>query len=591
MKMKKFIKRFLIVLLLTLCLGVSFNVSAARGQGGGYMYDSKGQLIESSVGYTVTEENIFNILSDSWKKGFEKDGTIFNSPSDLFLFKDKETEEEIIYITDSASNKLFIFDESLNYQSTIDTFEVDPSEFSIVELSVINTSTDNKTTSKFWNETNSTNWANVKENWDEISKIPFEEREETQKFFIKCLSLSGVYRSERPMRDEAGKILLDEKGLTRYEKVLYLCDAGNKQIVVVDAETYKVKQIVSDPGIFKNESGEAVAFAPTKMVIDSMGRMYVIAQNIYQGILLMNYDGTFMTYYGVNYTTLSFWDALKRSRKTEEQLAQETTILPTSFTNLAIDADGFLYTVSGPSKNADGSYNTDSMIKKINSTNSDVLKKNGYSKPIGDLITIKTGANAGTSSFVAITINDFGVYTVADSKGNRLFTYDNEGNLLYISGGSGNQITDIKNPVAIAYQGENILVLDKLNKCVMRYTPTEFAQNINKAVYYEYIGDSTRAADEWQNVINRNKSYELAYVGVGKKFYDEKRYLDAMEYFKNGADVKYFSRAYKLYRDDIIAEYVPIVLSLGLVAVGAAVVLKVVKKFKGKNPKIEDGEL
>ena len=82
MKMKKFIKRFLIVLLLTLCLGVSFNVSAARGQGGGYMYDSKGQLIESSVGYTVTEENIFNILSDSWKEGFEKDGTIFISFDD-----------------------------------------------------------------------------------------------------------------------------------------------------------------------------------------------------------------------------------------------------------------------------------------------------------------------------------------------------------------------------------------------------------------------------------------------------------------------------------------------------------------------------
>ena len=36
------------------------------------------------------------------------------------------------------------------------------------------------------------------------------------------------------------------------------------------------------------------------------------------------------------------------------------------------------------------------MIKKINQTNKDVLKRNGYSKPIGDLITIKTGANAGT---------------------------------------------------------------------------------------------------------------------------------------------------------------------------------------------------
>jgi len=590
--MKKIMKKFLIIFLFVVCFSVSFNVSAARGQGGGYMYDSDGQLIESSVGYTVTEENIYHILSDAWINGFTStegviESEIFNNPSDMFLYKDAETGEETIYIVDSGSNILFIFDKSLNFVNKFSTFEVDPSEFSILELSKMNTSTDGKTKSAFWNADNQTNWEKVKDNWEVITETKFEDRQPEEKFSISCLNLSGVYRALRPLRDENGKIILNENEQTVYEDVLYLCDAGNQQVIILDSKTLKVKQVVSAPENVDFTS----KFQPVKMVTDSMGRMYIISTNIYEGILLMNYDGTFMTFVGVNYTSLSVWDALKRSWKTEEQLAQETTILQTSFNNLAIDKDGFLYTVSGPVTNADGSVNTESMIKKINQTNKDVLKRNGYSKPIGDLITIKTGANAGTSNFVSITINEYGVYTVADTKGNRLFTYDNEGNLLYISGGRGSQITNISNPVAITYQGEDILVLDKGNKCVMRYEPTEFAQNINKAVYYEYIGDSALAADEWQNVINRNNAYELAYVGVGKKYYDEKRYLDAMEYFKNGSDVKYFSRAYKNYRDDIIAEYFPFVGGALLVLIGANYAWKLVKKIKGKNPKFEDGEL
>ena len=586
--MKKIMKKFLIVFLLIVCLGVSTKVSAARGHGGGYMYDSDGRLIESSVGYTVTEENIFNILSSAWENGFKDEtNAIFNSPADMFLYKDKETEEEVIYIVDSESNKLFIFDESLNYVDKIDTFEVDPSEFTIVELSKMNTTLDGKASSSFWNSDNKKYWENVKSKWSTLVKTPFENRKDEERFAIKCLNLSGVYRALRPLRDDSGKIILDNNEQTIYEDVLYLCDAGNHQVLILDSETYKVKQVVSAP----EDVDFASKFQPVKIVTDSMGRMYIISTNIYEGILLMNFDGKFMTFVGVNYTSLSFWDALKRSRKTEEQLAQETTILQTSFNNLTIDKDGFLYTVSGPVTNADGSVTTETMIKKINQTNKDVLKRNGYSKPIGDLITIKTGANAGTSNFVAIAINDYGVYTVADTKGNRLFTYDNEGNLLYISGGRGSQITNISIPVAITYQGDDILVLDKGNKCVMRYEPTEFAQNINKAVYYEYIGDATLAADEWQNVINKNNAYELAYVGVGKKYYDEKRYLDAMEYFKNGNDVKYFSRAYKNYRDDIIAEYFPLVGGIILALIAGKFTWKLVKKIKGKNPGLEDGEI
>ncbi len=576
-------KKILIVLLMCVALTFTLHTNAF-----GYMYSSDGKIIESSVGYNVTEENVFNTLSDAWKGAFstEESYNTFNSPSDLFIYTDEETGIETIYIVDSSSNYLFIFDANLNWTKTVTKFPIDPGNFTNAELAKIKTakyteSNGTKTASSttFWTADNQSKYESVK-------NTPFEKRTESNNLYIECNALAGVYRAKRPLRDSNYKIVLDENEKTVYEDVLYLCDSKNQQILIVNPTTFEVIQVVSAPEGVDFTS----KFEPTKMVIDSSGRMYVISTGIYEGILLINYDGSFMTFVGTNYTTLSFWDALKRSQKTEEQLAQETTILQTSFNNLTIDSKGFLYTVSGAIKNADGTTTTSTMIKKINQTNSDVLKRNGYNNPVGDLITIKTGSNAGSSNFVAITVNDYGVYTVADSKGNKLFTYDNEGNLLYISGGSGNQVTDIKIPVAVSYQGENLLVLDKGNKCVLRYQPTDFAKSINKAVYYEYIGDADKAADEWQNVIQANPAYELAYVGVGKKLYNEGRYQEAMLNFQKGADVKYFSRAYKLYRDDLIEKYFPYVGAAVLILVGASIVLKTAKKIKNKKHGVEEDD-
>lgn len=581
---KKIIKRLFIVCLVSISfLSVKYTNAAS-----GYMYSSDGKIIESSSGYTVTEENIFNILSDAWKKGFSESNTLFNSPSDLFIY------EDTIYICDESSNYLFVFDENLVWKQTIKQFPIVPSKFTNKELAKINTANievkdgnESRKISSFWTADKMSRWEKIKDNWSEIEKTPFDRREEEQKFFIECVQLSGIYRCKRPLRDENYKIVLDESGKTVYQDVILLCDGGNKQVLIVDSNNYEVLQVLSAP--------EGVDFAskyqPSKAVMDSSGRSYIISTGIYEGILLINYNGDFMTMVGVNYTTLSVLDALKRSWKTEEQLAQETTILQTIFTNLTIDKDGFLYTLSGPVKNADGSTSKDAMIKKINQTNSDVLKRNGYSKPVGDLITINTGANAGSSNFSSITVNEYGVYTVADKKYCRLFTYDSEGNLLYISGDSGSQVTNISIPVAIAYQGENILLLDKGNKCVMRFKPTNLAQSVNRAVKYEYYGDKIKAAAEWQNVINSNPAYELAYVGVGKMLYSEGRYQEAMLNYMKGNDVKNFSRAYKKYRDDKIAIYFPYFGGTILVLIGANLVWKVVKKTKNKKSGMEDGEL
>ena len=595
--MKKVVKniyRTLIVLVCFVSLVAGLTTKAASS---GYMYSSDGKLIECSVGFTITPDGIYTVLSDAWQgllRDNDNKASVFNSPSDMCLYDDKDNNTHTLYITDKSSNYLFIFDQDLRYQQTIKSYKVDPAKFVNKdgnysnELIMMNTAGDvAKTYKKLWT-------ADVISEYEANGTLPQ----------IVCAGLSGVWRAKRPFKVN-GVNVLDDTGNAVYQNVVYLCDTVNKQVVLISADEFdyiytdeehnvtnyhydqfEVMQVVSAPtGVDFSEK-----FQPTKMVTDVTGRMYIICEGIYEGILLMSYDGDFMRMVGVNYTTLSVWDAIKRNFKTEEQLQQETQILNTTFNNITIDEKGFLYTVSGSVKNADGTYNTSAMIKKINQANTDVLKRNGYKAPIGDLVTIKTGANAGTSNFIAIDINDYGVYTVADSKQNRLFTYDNEGNLLYISGGSGNQVTDIGRCVAIAYQGEYMLVLDGINKCVMRFEPTDFAKKINKAVEYEYYGDSENAANEWQNVINLNPAYELAYVGVGKKLYAEGRYQEAMLQFKKGADVAYYSRAYKKYRDDIIKRYFPYAITIVLLLVVVGIVFKVIKKRKNKKP-YEDGEL
>ena len=325
---------------------------------------------------------------------------------------------------------------------------------------------------------------------------------------------------------------------------------------------------------------------------DTAGRIYVISDGIYEGIVLLNNKGEFMRFVGVNYTTMSFWDALWRNIATEEQRKQMTSILQTEFKNFAMDSQGFIYTVSRPSTNsATGATDDKSMIKRINQAGKDVLVRNGYSVPKGDLVTILVGNNRGGSQFTGITVNDYGMYTVVDAKAGRLFTYDKEGNLLYISAGRGAEVTDLVNPVAVSYQGDNLLVLEKNNRAVIRFIPTEVGALINKAVKLHAIGRSEEASEEWQNVINQNPNYELAYVGVGKTYLEAERYVDAMSYFKTGFSVSYYSKAYKNYRDDIIKTYFPWVMTVIVVAVLAKIGHNIYKNIRYKKAVKDAGDI
>ncbi len=570
--MKK-VRKFLVVFLFVACLLTALRIK------GLYTYSHDGQIIMAPAGYSSTIDGVYNTLSTAWGGNITEDE--FKSPEDLFIYTEtktvngEEVKNDVIYVVSSSAtsqyNNLFVFDGNLNFVAKYNQFEVVPDNFTDEELGRMKTRIDGGTSTSDM-LTSVYSYATIRE----IEEVPYEERTEEQKMYIKLLNVSGVYRGVRNKRDSNNVIIEGE-----YEDLIYLCDTNNNQIVVIDSQTYKVVQVISSPTdqAFANKT-----FSPTKVLTDSAGRLYVISTGVYEGIILLSNRGEFMRFVGVNYTSLSFWDALWRNLATEEQRSKMTSILQTEFKNFTIDSQGFIYTVSRAVTNTETNVTDDTaMIKRINQAGNDVLIRNGYDVPKGDLIYIKTGNDAGSSQFSGITVNEYGVYTVVDTKTGRLFTYDKEGNLLYISAGKGSGITDLQNPVAVRYQGENLIVLEKNNKAIIRFTPTEVGSLINKAVQYQSVGNSEAAGEEWQNVINQNPNYELAYVGVGKTYLAAGRYLDAMAYFKIGYNVEYYSKAYKLYRDEKIKRYFPYVATVLVALIVAGSVYGVVKKRRNKK--------
>lgn len=534
----------------------------------GYNYSYDGRIIYSTVGMSVTNDGIFTVISDRWtnNKGVGVLSEEFKDPLDLFLFTEKDGTD-VIYIVDGTSNILYVFDGNMNFREKFYQFEIRPEDFIGEEEKLSKTHTKGMTFGEYLQSLG----LGLPE-FMAIADIPYDERTEDQHFYITCFSLSGVYRAVTSPLNTTGE-----------EDLIYLCDKKNNQVVILDATNYRVVDIVPSPDSI---SFSGKTFAPDKMIVDYNGRLYVISDGVYEGIMMFSSAGVFNSYKGVNYKTLSFWERFKRRFKTDEQLRLTQPNLNTTYTNLAIDKGQFIYATSRAGEDGRDTR----MIQRLNREGKDVLTRNGYHDPMGDLIYIRAGGEAnmrGPSRFSAVAVNDYGIYTIADAKTGRLFSYDDEGYLLYISGGNGNEFSDLNDPVAICYQGDNIIALDRGNKSVLRYVPTDIALVINKAVKYHYEGNLLASSEEWKNVIALNPNYEYAYVGIGKLLLNEERYKDAMGYLKIGHNVKYYSKAYKLHRDEVVKQFFTPVFIGGIVLIIAGMSYKTYRNIRYK-PKDDD---
>ena len=614
---------------LSFFLGVfvlSTDVSAV-----GYTYDHKGKVIYSTDGFTVNQTPyIYSNL------GLDEISDLAN-PKDLLVYRDpRKDDETTVYLLDGGSKgtdsarpaTLYQLDENLKLKEDgeINYFYFNPQRqnedgtyaFSDENLMAIKNANFTMDGEKIKNITADL-MVPVDGKNEAGNPIILSSADETDEHMsantVGFGSIADIRQYEKVkmyMTGATALCRLYKTNSTPYTDYMYITDINSNQVLVIDMDsyddtlkTYEIVQIVTSP---LEELG-TTTFKPKKVTVDAAGRIYVICDNIYDGIMEFSIDGTFDRYIGTNYVTLSAWKIFWRNFKTESQLAQEKTIINTSFTSMTYK-NNMIYTTSYALYNESGVLTNDNvMIKKINPSGTDVLRRNGYTKPKGDNTYFKSNDTNGTygpSKLDAIAVNDYGAYTVVDSARGRLFTYDNEGNLLYISGtgGSGDvssntQIDKITSPVAVQYLGENVLVLDSRRQAIIIFEPTEIAKVINKAVSCEYEGradgetleDGTYvpgAYDYWKQVILLNANYEYAYVGIGKHYLNNKEYKLALENFKLGYDRLYYGKAYKQYRDSIIKKnFAWVAITLFVLIVGIAIFKRIRKKKLG----IKDEEM
>ncbi|WP_343049843.1 NHL repeat-containing protein [Paenibacillus phytohabitans] len=323
---------------------------------------------------------------------------------------------------------------------------------------------------------------------------------------------------------------------------LYVADTDNGRVVILSPEGEllgMVEKPASDilPADFK--------FIPVKVTVDQAERVYVIAKGIFEGIMQFDKNGEFIGYVGTNKVQRDYAEYLWRLVSTKAQKAQMALFVPTEFSNIDVDAKGFLYAT-----NIDPG--SKEPVKRLNPSGEDVLKRFGYFDIKGD-ITYRTAV--GSSKFTDIKVLANGMYSALDANQGKVFTYNDEGDLLYVYGGKGNQTGTFKIPVAVEFSQGNQLVLDRGKGNIVIFKPTRFGTSVNEAVGYHYNGEDTLAVPVWREVLKLNSNYDIAYIGIGKSLLMDKKNKEALKYFKLGMDRDGYSVAFKRYRREVMQEH------------------------------------
>jgi hypothetical protein len=318
---------------------------------------------------------------------------------------------------------------------------------------------------------------------------------------------------------------------------LYLADTTNHRILKMDRNGNYVFSILKPD----DESiGEHMEFLPLKLVVDFAGRIFVQARNINKGLLEFDSRGEFAGYMGANKVHVNIVDYIWKLLSTQEQRERMELFVPTEYNNLCLDRDGFIY-VTNSILGIDP-------IRRLNAMGQDILIRNGYEEPIGDLAYGNAGGISGPSRFVDVAALDNDSYACFDRMRGRIFMYDFQGNLLYAFGGVGNREGYFLMPTAIDNMGYSLYALDSRAAALTRFDLTGYGAKINEALGEYQAGRYESSAEVWEDVLKMNGNYDLAYIGIGRAALRQGEFQKAMKYYKLKHYREGYGKAFQLYR-------------------------------------------
>jgi tetratricopeptide (TPR) repeat protein len=319
-------------------------------------------------------------------------------------------------------------------------------------------------------------------------------------------------------------VFVDEDG------IMYVADARENSIFILDQSGNLLNKFSrpTEPLFGVNRQ-----FLPRKIAVDARKNLYIISEGSVNGIVQMNTNGNFIGYFGANTATMSLKMVLQRMFLTEDQLSQFIKSEAASPSNIAIDHQSMVYTITAGTSSSQS-------IRKFTVSGKNIFP---------DIV--------GSSTFRDVHISENGLVLAVDASG-VIIEYDLNGTMLFLFGAqdTGEQrLGTLTNPTAIERYGEFIYVLDKDKNEVVVYQTTAFAKLVHDGVRLYMEGFYSEAKPYFEEVINYNGSFIMSYQAIADAYYREIEYSKALEYYRYAEDQDGYSQAFWELRNFVLQQY------------------------------------
>ena len=411
--------------------------------------------------------------------------------------------------------------------------------------------------------------------------------------YFKYKFVIAEFENENFIADKLNK----PQGVYVTPTLIYVCDTANSRIVTFDRDG-NFEAIIPEPesNLFEEDSH----YTPVAIAVDEFNRLFVVSSTTIEGVIVMTSTGEFTGFIGAQKTSLSAWDILWRRFQTKEQREQSEQNVSKEFNNITITDDGFVYVTTSTikedsqqsaikNKDKTGTY---APVKMLNAAGEEIMRRNGFWPPSGEVEVDEAdnsegGANVpgGPSKIVDVAIGPEKTWSIIDQKRSKVYTYDFDGNMLFIFGDSGNQLGAItQNGLTdIAYQGDRMLLLDNVNRRFTVYKRTQYGDILINALKNQNDRQFNLAVTDWNEILKRNLNFDAAYIGIGQSLYRDEMYAESMEYFEDAYDTVNWSESYKEIRKAWISDWIiliPVVIIA--ICVGWSFFMKYCKKVNSK---------
>lgn len=325
------------------------------------------------------------------------------------------------------------------------------------------------------------------------------------------------------------------------EGTLYIADAGRNMIVILDASGAVINEFGRP---VEPLFGENRQFRPRKIAVDARGNLYIVSEGSVNGLVMMNAAGEFIGYFGANLAQMSLTMLLQRMFLTEEQLAQFIRNEAASPTNIAVDTQSLVYTVTAGTQPSES-------IRRFTVSGNNLMEW-----------------IYGSATFRDIHVSPDGLMVAIDGSG-QIFEYDLNGVLLFVFSGLDTGVQRLgllSYPTAIERVRDDLYVLDRDKNAIVTYRVTDFARTLHDGVALYMEGFYEEARPYFETVMDYNGLVLMAYYGLADAYYSARDYSTALQYYRYAGNRGGYSEAFWELRNTVIQRYLGTAL-IGLVVV------------------------